>query len=414
MNLLVSIMLVFIAIRIIPVFKWLFTMAGLLPMTLYQFASLSYDATTIGLSFLLISMILRLAFSEDIDIKRSVFWIFIISVLLATSKPPYFLIALSFLIIPVARLGSIRKYAIAFSGLILITLFISQMWTPVRRIAERFSSVPVQREYHTLFFPADNPFKKLAGFHHAMTGFMRMVPYLAAGGSLTGTYSDMNDESTSGDQNANEPVPGAAAGNPIDPGAQVKFILTNPVEYLGILTSTLKTSGNLYMVSLIGLFGWIDTQIPDMLAYINLIFLILLAMLLPAGRISLSLKQKSVLMAAFLISFILIETALYLYCNPVASSHIIAVQGRYFIAVVPLLLMVFYRTGSLSWPFQGKKSTLVKTKNQPTKSLKEPEKRNPEPGLVFILLPVFVLLLSLVNLLWSVYLIIDRFYVIYL
>jgi uncharacterized membrane protein len=414
MNLIASIILVIIAIRIIPVFKWLFTMAGLLPMTLYQFASLSYDAGTIGLSFILLALILRLAFYEGADIKRLLVWIFIISALLATSKPPYFLIALAFLIVPVAKIGSIRRYAISFSVLIIMSLMVSQMWAPVRRIADGISDVPGMKEHRTLFFPVNNPFKKLAGIHQSMLGFSRMVPALATGGAWTGHFSDVNDETTDGDETTSQTVPVTTTQNPVNAGDQVRFILANPLEYMGILAATLKTSGNLYMVSLIGLFGWIDTQIPDLLAYINLIFLILLAMMLPVDKIKLSLKQKLVLLSTFLVCFILIETALYLYCNPVGSNHIIAVQGRYFIAVVPLLFMIFYRNEPLRWPFRKTTSDQGKLKNQKPKQAKPREFSETEHGTLITIIPFVVLILSLVNLFWSVYLIVDRFYVIYL
>ena len=53
------------AIRRAPVFRYPLTLVGLLPTTLSQVAALSTDAVNLGLTFLFVSQVLRVAFAVD-------------------------------------------------------------------------------------------------------------------------------------------------------------------------------------------------------------------------------------------------------------------------------------------------------------------------------------------------------------
>jgi uncharacterized membrane protein len=399
-NLVAALLLVFLAIRLAPAFQWLFAAIGLLPMTLYQFGSLSYDAATIGLSFLLLSILLKMTFGTgDTLRKKELIWLIVVAFLLATSKPPYFLIALAFLIIPVAKFGTIRKYAILFAGIIIGTLLISQSWDYSRKLALKLTAETTNdNEPMALFFPADPGPERLSGFTNPLAQALPMLPHTA-------------QEAT---ENQSSPPPEIIQQTPvIDPGMQISFILKNPVEYAGILLQTLKTSGNLYIVSLVGLFGWIDTQVPDWLAFIYLFLLLLIALSSGTPSHSLTLIQKTMLAGIFLVLFVLVETALYLYCNPVGSPAIIAVQGRYFIAFVPVLMLIF----------SGNKlfESLVNFKAIRPQNHKVSGKKKDIKNTTHITSPPFLHSINLTaytiyvgycffSLLFSLYLILDRFY----
>lgn len=400
-NLIAALLLVFLAIRFAPAFQWIFAAVGLLPMTLYQFGSLSYDAATIGLSFLLISLTLKVTFgTADASRKKELIWLIVTAFLLATSKPPYFLIALSFLIIPVVKIGTIRKYAIIFAGIIAGTLLMSQAWEYSRKVALKLAiETTAENEPMALFFPADPSPERLTGFSNPLAQALPMLPHSA-------------QETT---ENQPSPPPEVIQQAPvIDPGMQISFILKNPVEYAGILLNTLKTSGNLYIVSMVGLFGWIDTQVPDWLAYLNLLLILSMGMFIGFPGISFNYRQKLILLGTLLIAFILIETALYLYCNPIGSQNIIAVQGRYFIAILPLLPLLLYSPGFVARlttvkSAPGRKATGKKhshaVPNDPSKS---------QQSALSFYLPFSFLVLCLITLLWSIWLILDRFFILYL
>lgn len=394
-NLVVTILLLVLAIRITPVFKWVFAFVGILPMSLYQFASLSYDATTIALSLLLLSLILHRAFTDPPK-KGHMFWIplLVVTLLLAASKPPYFLVLLSFLIIPVIKTGSMRRYILIFTGLLLSAMVVSQLWSPARKAIQKLAVEGFSYPSTLVASLPDDYFPDRPGTQYPRMAFaLPLLPHDKAPESPAVT----------GAQNI--------AQNPIDPMGQVKFILTNPFEYTGVLLRTLRESGNLYVVSIVGLFGWIDTQVPGPVAYLYLLLLIILALITPVKGITITLKQKAILFVTFLVCYLLIETALYLYCNPVGSPKIIAVQGRYFIGILPVLLMMFYHS-------EGDRNLFRRGYN--FKSEKKRSPARPHKANIFIAtenLSVYTALLTLYGilvLLWSLYLIIDRFFVLQL
>lgn len=130
-NLFIWIVLVHLSIKITPVCKWLFFLLALMPMSLFQAASLSADSFTNGIAFLLISVFLRYAFDESSGSQISTIAIFVISLLLSLSKQAYFLMPLLFLLIPVEKIGTKRKFYASFLLLYLLTVSVILLWTLV-------------------------------------------------------------------------------------------------------------------------------------------------------------------------------------------------------------------------------------------------------------------------------------------
>lgn len=126
-NLAVWIALIQLAIRWVPVHKWVWTLLALTPMSVFLGASLSADAPTNALAFLLIAITLRFALDIRGPLQNKDFvLLFSIGLLLALSKQGYFLLGLLVLLIPVERFGSLhRKLAVSllFVGLyVVVTL----------------------------------------------------------------------------------------------------------------------------------------------------------------------------------------------------------------------------------------------------------------------------------------------------
>jgi uncharacterized membrane protein len=129
-NLLVWLCLVYLAIRITPVHKWIFLTLALMPMAIFIAVSLSADSFTIGISFLSIAMFLKLGFDDKIKLisKREVIAMAVFAVILALSKQGYFLILLLFFIIPKNKFPSDKIRIIIFSVIFFIALIISLGW----------------------------------------------------------------------------------------------------------------------------------------------------------------------------------------------------------------------------------------------------------------------------------------------
>ncbi len=116
-NLLMFALLAYYAVRITPVGKSAFAVAGLLPMTLHLASSYSYDAGIIGLAFLLTAMCLRAIYGEGLLSLRHKVELVAVAALLAPCKVVYVVVVLLVVLIPRRRFpskaASIRFKAVA-------------------------------------------------------------------------------------------------------------------------------------------------------------------------------------------------------------------------------------------------------------------------------------------------------------
>ena len=133
-NLLSWVILVYFSIKITPLCKWLFFLLALMPMSIFQAASLSADSFTYGISFLAISVFLRNAFEKNGGLPVTVITIFVVSLLLSLSKQAYFLIPLLFLLIPVEKIGTKSRFYALFFLLFLINISAILLWTSIADI----------------------------------------------------------------------------------------------------------------------------------------------------------------------------------------------------------------------------------------------------------------------------------------
>jgi uncharacterized membrane protein len=134
LNLAVWILLIYLAITITPICKWLFCLLALMPMSLFQGASLSADSFTYGISFLLIAVFLRNSLESPEVLRINVYAMVVLSLLLSLSKQAYFLIPLLFLLIPVKKIGTKKKYYAIFSLICLLDVGAILLWTHVADI----------------------------------------------------------------------------------------------------------------------------------------------------------------------------------------------------------------------------------------------------------------------------------------
>ena len=131
-NLLVATLMIGGAIRLTPLFKGGFFLIGLMPMSIYLLASLSPDAPTTSLAFVLIALLLRIAYHPDVRLNVANLTALLgIIALLAACKNAYFLLAFLFFLIPVRKAASPRSYLLA--GLLAVTTSVSSFlaWTQV-------------------------------------------------------------------------------------------------------------------------------------------------------------------------------------------------------------------------------------------------------------------------------------------
>ncbi|MEX0268417.1 DUF2142 domain-containing protein [Leptolyngbyaceae cyanobacterium UHCC 1019] len=106
----------YFAIKITPIFKWGFLLLLLTPISLFTAASVSGDALTIGVSFLLTAVFLSCALDENVSFDRPKgIIIFVLAALLSLAKPPYQLLILLFFTIPIKKIGNRKTYFAVFT-----------------------------------------------------------------------------------------------------------------------------------------------------------------------------------------------------------------------------------------------------------------------------------------------------------
>lgn len=417
-NLLVSVLLIWWAIRITPVYKWVFFLLGVMPMTLYQMASHSYDPVTTGLCFVMLALVLQFATRTDREVQgRELLVLAGITALLALAKQPYLVTLLTFFIIPPARFGTRKKYLLTAGGLLLIAATVSVAHVPARAVARMLAGLPTPAVMPRAFHAAAGegfPERYLAPGQVRLT--LAMLPHAPEGfhGAQEGETA-----AQAASQAADQPQPADAAPvgtqppvNPIQPEMQKKFILDDPARYTGILLSTLKASAGLYLTSFVGLFGWIDTPLPVSVSYLYLVVLLLASLFgIGAGR-CIGLPGKLILAAVFITGFVLVETALYVYCNPVGSDPIIAVQGRYFIALGPLVFLLLANRFLPSRAAVSSAPAQVRTSGKKSTQAAGRQTASPFLSSLSRSIPWISMAAAIMAFAWSVAAILERFYVI--
>jgi uncharacterized membrane protein len=130
-NLFLYLLIVFYAIKNTPIQKWVFLLLALMPMTLYEAASLSADSFTIAISILTISMFFKLAFDPGKKTvnNRDISILLILAILIGLSKQIYLVLLLLFFVIPSHKFKNIKNRFMSFIFILLPVILIVCSWS---------------------------------------------------------------------------------------------------------------------------------------------------------------------------------------------------------------------------------------------------------------------------------------------
>ena len=285
LNLICWIILISLAIMISPAFKWVLVILALMPMSIFQASSLSADAFTNGLAFLLTASLFRLAFDQHKSITGwDIGCIIMVSTLLSLSKIAYFPLVLSFFLIPANKFSSVRAYW--------RTLLIVFSFTGVAVVAGVF--------------------------------FVRHV--FQAIDLTGGIYS-------------------SAPGMPqnVNPDLQLAYIKAHGLYYAQTLIHSWWMFKADIVASFIGNLGWLDTPLPISYVAMACAFLVWASLVDSNEQVSVTTKRKKmILLITVIIEIIVMSTFIYMCWSPVGASVLDGLQGRYFIPIAPAAFMLFY------------------------------------------------------------------------
>jgi uncharacterized membrane protein len=268
----------YLALKKLPVARHLLFFIALLPMTLFQAASLSADCTTLAISFLLVAYYLHVAYGVAPVGKRTMLLLSGLGAMLTAAKLVYMpLIGLHFLIRP-SRFGSRQTYLMSF-GLTVVAC---------------------------------------AGMLLLLYGRVLFPIFWGSEVALT-----------------------TSPANAATPYPQLNFLLADPLNGLHMAIATTTRFGRAYLNGFVGEFGWRMAGLPSYLTVLTAILLLLTAFT-TNSRWLIRRHHKSLLIGICVLITLIIYAAIStdVVSNPMASVYLAGVQGRYFTPFVLLIGLV--------------------------------------------------------------------------
>ena len=277
--------LTYFGMKKLPFGKTALFLLAVLPMNLQQCTSFSYDAVITGVSFLYICWCVSLAFGEKQVKATDMLGLGILGIILVYGKSGVYLpLALLIFLIPAARFGGKRVRNLCVLGLFLL---------------------PV------LCFLNQN--------------------------TATVSYIATTTEAT------------ATVGSSTTAGYTIGYLLSQPLALVRMLANTLSDKTAFYLESLVGQkMGWVEIDISEVISMLFWLLLILASLKTKEEPMYIRTGQKWWIVFVCAVCAGLILAGMLLTWTPRGYVSIEGVQGRYFIPLMPALLLVL-RNPRLTW-----------------------------------------------------------------
>lgn len=267
-----------LSVQIMPFRKELLMAVAGLPMTLHLAASLSYDAAFIGLSMILLAWCFYLAFEIKEVTIKETVLLALLLILLEPGKIVYMPVAGICLLIPASKFKSARHYWLSVAGVISVVV---------------------------------------------LAVFLVNRVVLSAWATETESYVGWSEAA----------------------GYTLQDVLHQPYQVFLVYYETLVTQFDYYMVTMLGGYlGNLDPNltVPPICLAILWAVLIISAIRREGEEAPLTGWQKMWILLLVFLSVSLILTSMFLGWTPRTSTYITGVQGRYFIPLLPLVLLTIF------------------------------------------------------------------------
>jgi uncharacterized membrane protein len=277
-GLLSYLLLCWAALRSIPFGRWLLAVLMVSPMALFQASSISADTISNGIGFLFLGASLGLVAKEQLTWKHWLLMLGLIALLFMAKVNLLFLALMPFLLIRPSRYKMKAGYwLLAATSMLLFAV-------------------------------------EVAGWNVlAYSHFTRMLE-------------------------------GAS------PAGQIRYVLSAPLNFIAVIARDLWTNGLSYLQGWVAVYGYNYWPVPA-LTYVLYPLAVIAALVVSGLEINGDVanhdgaqlihwqRASVVLVALFVLGVLLTIASLYVAFTPVGSQYVAGVQGRYFTAVMPLLLL---------------------------------------------------------------------------
>lgn len=259
------------AICVIPIGKRIFFAISVLPMTLHETTSFSYDAIICGLAFLLLAYIIKMIYEKDEVAIKDIIIISIVSILLAPCKMVYSFISLLLILIPKKKFSNKKLYIFKYI-------------------------IPVVSILYAVYFNMGEVSNTTSGVH--------IIEW------------------------ANEE------------GYTVSYLLHHIKKTILLYIATIHEQMGFLVDGMIGgSLGWFNVDVPEELTMCSLV--LLLSSIHEKSEYKIKFSTKLLFFAVFIWISVLIFATMLLGWTPMSRDSIVGVQGRYFLPILPLVMVPF-------------------------------------------------------------------------
>ena len=275
-NMVFCIVIMYFSIKKIPFGKNILLALSIIPISIEGFATISPDGITIAMCAMFISYVFYVAFDKNkMCEKKDIILLTIIGAIVSLCKIVYMPLIFLVFIIPKEKFSSKANRIKAISTIVSIGVLLNLIWL---------------------------------GF-----GSMALLK------TNTNTYFDTNESVTL---------------------YKVITLLSNPIEYMQKLFYTIGININEYFISLFGGYlEWNEMVKLPIVAFMTFVLLILTTLVEKNSKVKVEKYQKIIISSIITIITLLIFTSLYIQWSGVNLKYIDGVQGRYFLPILPLILI---------------------------------------------------------------------------
>jgi uncharacterized membrane protein len=129
----------------------------------------------------------------------------------------------------------------------------------------------------------------------------------------------------------------------VDPHAQIAFVMHHPLRVIATMASDVFHRAPFYFETMVGRLGWLNVTLPQAVIFAFAALLIAVALL--AGS-TITRTQRALAALAAIASIAVVQLSQYIIWTPVGANTIDGVQGRYFIPILPLILIAISRSST--------------------------------------------------------------------
>ena len=333
-NLVLYTAVIWFAIRRMPFFKTTMAAVALTPIALQLAASFTYDAFVISLCFLFTAIVFDLAYKkEKVTIKDTVL-LTVMAALIAPGKAVYVAIVALGLIIPWKKFGSKKKYVL---NIAVILVAAASMWLA-------YNQVFINLVKESLFPQTATQQQEVQPETEAEAKFSLTV--VASAEEVTDAAAETPAEAETEAVVEETPAP-APEDDLLENGDSrylfsAGYILTHIPQTVKLIVNTLEDNTSLYIYQIFGgILGEVILS-PVQINWLFVMAVIVIVYLTTVKKDGETLQYKGPRKWwATVVALIVVA----LFCTacitwtPVNYETVFGIQGRYFIPVLPLLIM---------------------------------------------------------------------------